>query len=244
MQTIQCRMIVFAIALSLVSSSQAYGQGTSLTGKWYGGSGDVYVKQSGSGIIINNTDPDYPTQWSGQLGMGTNTIEGSWECSAVKQKGTFRFVYDPNYKPGYMERIAGTYYIEDQYGKDPRDFYADREIKKGTEKPKPLTPSPGSSSSKSSSSSTSSGSSPAPRSGSPTQGKNNLSGQWVISGVDNTTSSDAGVVTITQVGNKVSWKFNGDFDGTISGDKVNCKWICPPGITGTCSLTYDPKAQL
>lgn len=136
----RCRPILamaFAICVftvNLLLAPAVHGQPTNLSGRWYGGSGWVTVKHSGSGVIITVEDTDYPTQWSGQLGNNTHTIEGTWESPKINQKGTFRFVYNPNHIPDWTERISGTYYIESKWGKDPRDFYADRAHKNRTKK--------------------------------------------------------------------------------------------------------------
>lgn len=98
---------------------------SNFSGQWYGGCGLCNISQQGSNVVIT-VDGEYATTWVGTL--SGNTINGSWSCPRINQKGTFSFTYNPNYQIGYMERISGTYYIEDKWGKDPRDFYADRKI--------------------------------------------------------------------------------------------------------------------
>lgn len=108
------------------SSSGPAAQGASfnLNGKWYGGCGWVSIVHNGSSVVISNVDSEYPTVWRGTL--SGKVITGTWECPRISQKGTFKFTYNPDYKPNWTERIEGVYYIEDKWGKDPRDFYQDR----------------------------------------------------------------------------------------------------------------------
>jgi len=99
-----------------------------IAGEWYGGSGSYMIVQRGTTVTIT-VGGEYATTWIGT--MTGRTINGNWTCPRISQKGTFTFTYNPNYQTGYMERISGTYYIEDKWGKDPRDFYADRKIVRG-----------------------------------------------------------------------------------------------------------------
>ncbi len=96
--------------------------GFNLSGKWWG-SNDYTITHSGNSVVITDGTTTYRGVISGYH------IAGTWDCPQYNQKGSFdRFTYDPNYQQGYMERISGTYYIESKWGRDPRDFYADRKI--------------------------------------------------------------------------------------------------------------------
>lgn len=117
---------VFALVIAqIVVPFTAASNRFNLSGHWYGGDGDCTITQVGSQITITNG----ATTWWGII--NGNTISGNWKRLTYNQKGTFqKFTYDPNYQRGYMERISGIYYIEDKWGRDGRDFYADRKIGK------------------------------------------------------------------------------------------------------------------
>lgn len=109
------------------TASQGGRSSFNFSGKWYGGGGTYTISQQAINVVIRS-EGEYSTTWAGIV--SGNKINGSWSCSRANQKGTFSFTYNPNYQKGYMERISGTYYIEDKWGKDPRDFYADRKIQR------------------------------------------------------------------------------------------------------------------